>query len=386
MEIYLDNAATTRAFDSVNKLMLQALELDYGNPSSLHRKGLAAERLIKEAKEILAKSLKVDTKEIYFTSGGTESNNLALIGAAYGNKRAGNHIITTQIEHPSVHNPLIFLEEQGFRVTYLPVDANGKIIEDDLLAAIDKDTILVSLMYVNNEVGSVQNISNLSDKIKRKKSDILIHVDAIQAFGKYTIYPKREGIDLLSISGHKIHGPKGSGVLFIREKVKVNPIVFGGGQQKGMRSGTENVPAIAGLGQAVKEIYQGHQEKIDKLYTLKKVFIDGVKQLEGVTVNCVGEELKDSAPHITSVSFEGVRSEVLLHALEDKGVYVSSGSACASNHPQLSGTLKAIGLPKNLLDSTLRFSFSVFTKEEEIQYTLGVLRELVPLLKRYNRH
>ncbi|BCJ94945.1 cysteine desulfurase [Anaerocolumna cellulosilytica] len=386
MEIYLDNAATTRAFDSVNKLMLQALELDYGNPSSLHRKGLAAEKLIKEAKEILAKSLKVDTKEIYFTSGGTESNNLALIGAAYGNKRAGNHIITTRIEHPSVHNPLIFLEEQGFRVTYVPVDGNGKIIEDDLLAAIDKDTILVSLMYVNNEVGAVQNIRNLSGKIKGKKSDIIIHVDAIQAFGKYTIYPKREGIDLLSASGHKIHGPKGSGVLFIRDKVKVNPIVFGGGQQKGMRSGTENVPAIAGLGQAVKEIYLGHQERIDKLYTLKKVFIDGVKQLEGVTVNCVGDELKDSAPHITSVSFEGIRSEVLLHALEDKGIYVSSGSACASNHPQLSGTLKAIGLPKNLLDSTLRFSFSVFTKEEEIEYTLSVLRELVPLLKRYNRH
>lgn len=386
MEIYLDNAATTRAFDSVNKIVLQTLEQDYGNPSSLHRKGLAAERFIKEAKEIIAKCLKVDTKEIYFTSGGTESNNLALIGAAYGNKRAGNHIITTNIEHPSVHNPLFFLEEQGFRVTYVPVDKNGRILEADLLAAINKDTILVSLMYVNNEVGSVQNISGLSEKIKQKKPDILVHVDAIQAFGKYVIYPKREGIDLLSVSGHKIHGPKGSGILFIRDRVKVNPILFGGGQQKGMRSGTENVPAIAGLGQAVKEVFQEHQVKIERLYALKKTFIAGVEQLEGVTVNCIGEGVEESAPHIASVSFEGIRSEVLLHALEDKGIYVSSGSACASNHPQLSGTLKAIGLPKNLLDSTLRFSFSVFTKEEEIQYTLETLRELVPLLRKYSRH
>lgn len=386
MEVYLDNAATTRAFDSVKEVMLKTLEADYGNPSSMHKKGVEAEKYIKEAKEIIAKALKADVKEIYFTSGGTESNNMALIGAALGNKRSGNHIITTKIEHPSVHNPLIYLEENGFRVTYISVDSYGKIKEEELLEAVCEDTILVSIMYVNNETGSVQNIKELSKKIKAKNPVTLVHVDAIQAFGKYNIYPSREGIDLLSISGHKIHGPKGSGVLYVKDKIKIKPIIFGGGQQKGMRSGTENVPAIAGLGQAVKEIYTNHNEKIDRMYELKELFIEGLKKFDGVYVNCVCEDIRETAPHILSVSFEGIRSEVLLHALEDKNIYVSSGSACATNHPELSTTLQAIGLDKKLLDSTLRFSFSVNTTREDIMYTLQVLEELIPVLRKYSRH
>ena len=191
---------------------------------------------------------------------------------------------------------------------------------------------------------------------------------------------------MLSISGHKIHGPKGSGVLYVRDKVKIKPILFGGGQQKGMRSGTENVPAIAGIGQAVLNIYENHEQKREALYQLKRTLIEGIKQMEGVTVNCLGNTLTDTAPHIVSVSFEGIRSEILLHALEEKGIYVSSGSACASNHPDLSGTLKAIGLKENLLDSTLRFSFSVFTTMEEIEYTISMLNELVPVLRKYSRH
>ncbi len=382
----MDNAATTRAFDSVKNIMMETLGVDYGNPSSLHRKGVDAEKYIKDAKDIIAKSLKADPREIIFTSGGTESNNMAIIGAAYGNRRSGSHIITTGIEHPSVYNPMIFLEENGFRVSYIPVDKNGKIRMEELLAAVCEDTILVSVMYVNNEIGSVQNISDISKRVKEKNPKLLFHVDAIQAFGKYRIYPKREGIDLLSISGHKIHGPKGSGVLFIRDKVKVKPILFGGGQQKGMRSGTENVPAIAGIGQAVLEIYKDHEQKRASLYGLKRAFIEGIDCMEGITVNCQGDTREDTAPHIVSVSFDGIRSEVLLHALEDKEIYVSSGSACASNHPQLSGTLKAIGLREDLLASTLRFSFSVFTTLEEIQYTISMITELVPVLRRYSRH
>ncbi len=386
MEAYLDNAATTRAFDSVKDIMVETLSIDYGNPSSKHLKGVEAERYIRDAKDIISKRLKVEPKEIIFTSGGTESNNMALIGTALANKRRGNHIITTRIEHPSVHNPLIFLEENGFQVTYVPVNQYGNVILEELLNAIGEDTILVSIMYVNNEIGSVQKIHEISKAIKTKNPNVIFHVDAIQAFGKYNIYPKREGIDLLSVSGHKIHGPKGIGFLYVKDKVKIKPILFGGGQQKGMRSGTENVPAIAGLGQAVKEIYENHDEKIKNLYYIKKSFIEKVSQIEGTTINGVGDRLEDSAPHIVSVSFEGVKSEVLLHALEEKGVYVSSGSACSSNHPALSGTLKAIGVREDLLDSTLRFSFSVNTNMEEIQYAVNILKELVPVLRKFRRH
>ncbi len=385
MEVYLDNAATTRVFDSVKNIMTETLCMDYGNPSSMHKKGFAAEQYVKNAKDIISKALKAEPKEIIFTSGGTESNNMAVIGAAYGNKRMGNHIITTAIEHPSVHNPLLFLKDNGFRVSYIPVDNNGNVVMEELLDAVGEDTVLVSVMYVNNEIGSVQNISDISRRIKEKKPGLLFHVDAIQAFGKYRIYPKREGIDLLSISGHKIHGPKGSGVLFIRDKVKIKPILFGGGQQRGIRSGTENVPAIAGIGQAVHDIYENHEQKRDFLFRLKKSFIEGLNQMEGVTVNCVGNAPEETAPHIVSVSFDKIRSEVLLHALEEKGIYVSSGSACASNHPQVSGTLKAIGLRKDLLDSTIRFSFSFFTTMEEIEYTITILKELVPVLRKYSK-
>ncbi|MSS64413.1 cysteine desulfurase family protein [Velocimicrobium porci] len=387
MIAYLDNAATTRPFDSVKEIMMKTLEEDYGNPSSLHTKGVVAEQYVKEAKNIIASNLKVDAKEIVLTSGGTESNNMALIGGALANKRAGNHIITTKMEHASVHNPIIYLENNGFRVTYLNVDHNGHVKLDELLEAIDDDTILVSIMYVNNEIGAVQDIAEISKKIKEKKKDIIFHVDAIQAYGKYRIYPKKMGIDMLSVSGHKIHGPKGIGFLYIKDKIKVKPIIYGGEQQKGMRSGTENVPGIAGLGQAVKEIYTDHEEKIEKLYELKTYFINEVNKIEEVKVNGVdGISVKDTACHVVSVSFGGIRSEVLLHALAEKGVYVSAGSACSSNHPQLSGTLQAIGVAKDLLDSTLRFSFSVFTTREELDYALECLNEILPKLRKYRRH
>lgn len=387
MEAYLDNAATTRVFDSVKDTMIQAMCVDYGNPSSKHRKGMEAEQNLKEAVNIIAKNMKVEPKEIVFTSGGTESNNMALIGAALANQRAGKHIISTKFEHASVHNPLIFLEEHGFRVSYISVDEKGHVNMEELLNEICEDTILVSIMYVNNEVGAVQDIAEISKQIKAKKSDIIFHVDAIQAFGKYRIYPKRLGIDMMSISGHKIHGPKGSGILFIKDRVKVKPIIYGGEQQRGMRSGTENVPAYVGLGKAVEEIYKNHEEKIETLYHLKSHMIEGLKSIPDVTINGITDDMdvKETAPHIVSASFASIRSEVLLHALEDKGVYVSSGSACSSNHPGLSGTLVAVGVKKELLDSTIRFSFSVNTTKEEIDYALEVLKELLPKLRLFTR-
>ena len=381
MEAYFDNSATTRVFDCVKDAVVNAMTVDYGNAAARHMKGVEAERLIKEARAEIAKSLKVQEKEILFTSGGTESNNTALIGAAFANQRAGKHLITTGVEHASIYNTMEFLREQGFEITYLPVDSYGCISLEELAQAVREDTILVSVMYVNNEIGAVEPVEEISKVIKAKNPKPLFHVDAIQAYGKYVIRPKKQGIDLLSVSGHKIHGPKGVGFLYIDEKAKVRPILFGGGQQKGMRSGTENVPGCAGLGAAVREVYRDHEAKIEKLYQIRERLIAGLKELPGVTIN--GHEGRENAPQIVSASFEGVRSEVLLHALEDRGVYVSSGSACSVNHPGVSGTLKGIGVKKELLDSTIRFSFGLFNEPEEADYCLEVLRELLPVLRRY---
>lgn len=383
MVAYLDNSATTKVLDSVKDLMVETLVVDYGNPSSMHGKGIEAENYIKEAKNRLAKILKVEGKEIIFTSGGTEANNLALIGAAMANRRAGKHLITSCIEHPSVTNVMKYLEEEGFRITYLPVNSNGLVELEKLAEAICEDTILVSIMYVNNEIGTVEPIEAIAKVIKEKKPDVLFHVDAIQAFGKYRIYPKRMGVDLLSVSGHKIHGPKGSGFLYVRSGVKMHPIIFGGGQQKGMRSGTENVPAIAGLGKAAEEIYQDLEQKVERLYALKEHFVEEIGKMEGVRIH--GPVGRDGAPHIVSVGFLGIRSEVLLHALEEKGVYVSAGSACSSNKIAESAVLKGIGVGKEYMDSTIRFSFSFFTAEEEVAYCLSVLREVLLVLRRYTR-
>lgn len=382
-EVYLDNSATTRCSERAKDLMVKVLMEDYGNPSSLHMKGVEAENYIKEAKKKIAKTLKVDEKEILFTSGGTESNNTALIGAALANKRAGNHIITTSIEHASVSAVTGYLEELGFRVTYLKVDADGIISLDELREAVCEDTILVSMMMVNNEIGAVEPIEEAIKVIKEKNPNTLVHVDAIQAYGKYRIFPKKLGIDMLSVSGHKIHAPKGTGFLFIKDKTKVKPLIYGGGQQKGMRSGTENVPGVAALGEAAEEIYENFEEKIDHLYQIKQRFEEGVLKIEGVSVN--GKTGRDSAPQIVSVSIDGVRSEVMLHTLEDRKIYVSAGSACSSNKPSVSHTLTNIGLKGSLLDSTIRFSFSVHTTEEEIDYALEVMNEVVPKLRRYTR-
>ncbi|MBQ8598109.1 MAG: cysteine desulfurase [Lachnospiraceae bacterium] len=383
MEVYLDNSATTRSFDEVAALMNRIMCEDYGNPSSLHRKGVQAENHVRYAKSVIANNLKVNEKEIFFTSGGTESDNLAIIGSARANCRSGRHLITTQIEHPAVLQTMKYLESEDFSVTYLPVDEKGCIRLEDLERAITGETILVSIMHTNNEIGSLQPIAEAGALIKRMNPRILFHVDAVQGYGKFKIHPKKLKIDLMSVSGHKIHGPKGVGFLYVDEKVKIKPIQFGGGQQSGIRSGTENVPGIAGMAKAVELIYGNLDQEVEKLYQLKKAFVAGLQKLEGITVNGCSDE--GGAPHIVSVSVSGVRSEVLLHALEDKGIYVSAGSACSAKKPQPSATLQAIGVKKDLLESTIRFSFSVFTTMEEIQYTLQAMYDIIPLLRKYTR-
>lgn len=379
MEVYFDNAATTKIIPEVREIILETMDVEYGNPSSMHLKGVEAEKYIRYAKDVISRQLKCEPKEITFTSGGTESNNLALIGIALANKRAGNHIITTGIEHASVYNPILYLQELGFRITFLKVDSSGKVDLEDLRNALCEDTILVSTMAVNNEIGAIEPIEEIAKIIKEYNKNIIYHVDAVQAFGKMTIYPKRIGVDAMSISGHKIHGPKGSGALFVKEGVKIKPILYGGGQEKGLRSGTENTAAIAGIGKAAEVMYGRLQENCQKMELVKKTLLEGAMGLDDV-YNHSGE-----APHIASLSFKGVRSEVLLHALEDKGIYVSAGSACSSNHPAVSGVLKAIGLEKELLESTLRFSFSEYNTVEEAEYVVKVLGELLPLLRRFTR-
>lgn len=379
MEAYFDNAATTAVYPEVRDLMVKLMIEDYGNPSSLHMKGVDAEKYIKNAASQIAKEIKCQEKELVFTSGGTESNNLAIIGGAMAKRRAGKHIITTNIEHASVSATMDFLSKEGYDITYIGVDSTGHVKLDELKCALREDTILVSVMYVNNEIGTIQPIADIAAIIKSYNDKILFHVDAVQAFGKLRFSVKKLGVDMLSMSGHKIHGPKGSGALYIKDKTLVRPIIYGGGQQKEMRSGTENVPAIAGMGLATELIYKEHEKKIEYINMLKDRFISGVTKYEDVFDNS-GE-----APHIASISFVGIRSEVMLHALEDKGIFVSAGSACSSNKPHISNVLKAIDMPDDRLESTLRFSFIETNTVEQVDYAIEVIGELLPFLRRYIR-
>ena len=383
MEAYFDNSATTVVTESVKNIVVKTMTEDFGNPSSMHMLGVNAEKYIKESQESIAKILKVDPKEIFFTSGGTESNNMAIVGTAKANKRSGNKIITTAVEHSSVASPMKYLEKLGFDVVYLPVDRYGVVSMDTLEKEMNDETILVSIMYVNNEVGAIQPISEIGQYIKRINPKVIYHVDAIQAFGKMEIRPPKDHIDLLTVSGHKIHGPKGSGFIYIKKNTKINPIISGGGQQMGIRSGTENVPGIAGIGQASRDCYDNLENNVMKMTALKDYLIEQLEQIDGVTVN--SKKGAGGAPHIVSASFRGVRSEVLLHALEDKGIYVSAGSACSSNKPTISATLKAMGVDKDLLESTVRFSFCEFNTIEEIDYAIEQIKTLLPMLRKYVR-
>ena len=378
--IYLDNAATTKTAPEVVEAMLPYFTEHFGNPSSVYSVGSSNKEVITKQRETIAKALGAKTEEIYFTAGGSESDNWALkaTAEAYGSK--GKHIITTKVEHASVYEPMYHLEEEGYEVTYLDVDSEGIVDLDQLEESIREDTILVSCMMVNNEIGAIEPIEEIAKIIKAKNPNTIFHVDAIQAYGKYRICPKKLGIDLLSVSGHKIHAPKGTGFLYIKEGTKISPIIFGGGQQKGMRSGTENVPGIVGLAVACEKMIGKNYENAEKIREVKEYFQERIKEIEDIKDN------SGKAPHVASISFKKLRSEVLLHALEDREIYVSSGSACSSNKKQaVSGTLNAIALSDEFKDGTLRFSFSIENTKEEVDETIKALKELVPMLRRFVR-
>lgn len=400
-EVYLDNAATTRCDRDIAEKMMEIMTEDYGNPSSAHRKGIDAEKYIREAGDRIAKTLHCTRGEILFTSGGTESDNLALIGAAYAGKRHGTRIITSYFEHPAVLHTLQRLSGEGFDIVYLPVDKSGVIETEALQNALTEETILVSIMAVNNEIGTAQPLETIGNLIREKAPKSLFHTDAVQGYGKVPIDVRKAGIDLLSVSAHKIHGPKGVGFLYIRDGVRLIPQITGGGQQKDLRSGTENVPGIAGLGMAAQKAFDHFVSNHEKMEELRDYFCKQVlNELEDVQINGIYDLQKNRnvnnepddehqvnrlicAPHIISLSVRGVRAEVLLHALEEKSIFVSSGSACSTNHPAVSKTLYAIGLDQDLLDSTIRFSLSHYTTKEELEYTVEALMELVPALRRF---
>ncbi len=385
MRAYLDNSATTRAYDEVAQLVARIMTEEYGNASSVHHMGTVSGNRLFSARETIADTLKVDPAEIVFTSGGTESDNTAIIGAARANAWRGKHIITTSIEHPAVLESCQELVKEGFEVTYLPVDETGVVRLDDLKNAIREDTILVSMMFVNNEIGAVEPIAEAGKLIKSINEQIVFHVDAVQAYGKFRIRPKSMNIDLLAVSAHKIHGPKGVGFLYIKKGTKIVPICYGGGQQKGMRSGTENVPGIAGMALAAQMCYDDFDKKISALYELKKYLMESLtERISDIRLN--GPECEMGAPHIVSVSIKGLAAETILNMLSSKEIYVSAGSACTSNNPHVSDTLKAIGLDKSLLESTIRISMSTQTTKEEIDYLLDVLSSQVETMRKFYRH
>ncbi len=382
MECYLDNSATTRVLPEVVKLMDEIYLRDYGNPSSLHKKGFEAEKYITEARDVFTDILKCSRKEVFFTSGGTESNNTAILGTALARGKRGHHMITTAIEHAAVSSPMDFLEKQGWEIDRLSVDHEGRISLDELREKLRPDTVLVSIMHVNNEIGTIQPVEEAGKIIKEIAPDCLFHVDDIQGFGKIPLVPKKCGIDFLSASSHKLHGPKGVGLLYMSEKAHTLPIIYGGGQQNGMRSGTENVPGVAGFGLAAKLMYSNLKEHEAHMKELREYFISEIGKISDITINGCPEH---AASHIVSLTVKDVRAEVLLHALEAKDIYVSAGSACSSNQPHISKTLKSIEVPAYALDSTVRISFSPYTTKEEIDYTLKELGEIIPALRRFTR-
>lgn len=376
MEVYLDNSATTKPRDEVIHSMIHMLKENYGNPSSLHRKGLIAEKEVRKVREIISDFLNARTDEIFFTSGGTESNNIAIQGIIEKYSKRGNHIITTKIEHSSVLNIFKKYEKKGFNITYLDVDRNGLIDLNELKNCLNLETILVAIMMVNNEIGTIQPIQEIKKIVKEKNKNIKIHVDAVQAFGKIDLDIKALGIDTLSFSGHKIHGPKGIGGLFVKKDVILESIIYGGNQERGIRSGTENVPGIVGLGKAVEILSQDISIEREKILQVKNYFINKLNEkLSKIKINSFVDER--CAPHIVNISFIGVRGEVLLHYLEEQEIYISTGSACSSRSKGKSYVLQAIGLSNKEIDGTVRFSFSYENSISQIDYAIDKLIDSV---------
>ncbi|MCR4907863.1 MAG: cysteine desulfurase [Lachnospiraceae bacterium] len=384
MEYYLDNAATTRVFPEVAEHMKNIMLEDYGNPGSLHNIGFKAEKHLRSATEVFSRLLKCDKTEICFTSGGTESNNTAILGSVLSRRNRGNHLITTAVEHPAVANVMTFLEGEGFSVTRLKTDTAGRINLDELNEALTNETILVSIMHVNNEIGTIEPVEEAGRLIRKKVPECLFHVDDVQGFGKLPLLPGEACIDFLSVSAHKLHGPRGVGLLYVSKRAHPKPILHGGGQMGGLRSGTENVPGIAGFAEAAERVFAEREAQAERLRSLRIRLLEGLSDLEEVFVNGSSEP-EDSAPGILSLSIKDIRAEVLLHALEEKGIFVSSGSACSSHHKGPSATLRAIGVPDWALESTIRISLASDTPAEAVSAVTEALHELIPLLRRYRR-
>lgn len=381
MEVYFDNSATTKPSKKVKDMVVKALDEYYGNPSSLHHKGVEVEKLMKVARRQVSKALGVNEQEIFFTSGGTEANNMAILGGVGANKRKGNTIITTKIEHPSVLNVYKHLESIGFRVLYLDVDFQGKLNMEQLSTYLNEDTVLISIMHVNNEIGVIQPIKEISTLIQKQKLDTVFHMDAVQSFGKIPLNPSGLGVDTVSISGHKIHGPKGIGALYKRKGLNLQPTVFGGNQEFGMRSGTENTPGILGLGVASDDINNNIENNINHLKNLKRSFVDLIKtEISDIKIN--GPVGEGTAPHIVNISFLGTRGEVLLHLLEQDSIFVSTGSACSSKKDTKSHVLKAIGLKDEEIEGAIRFSFSHYNNIQEVYYAVDKLKKHVKDLRK----
>ncbi|GKX66933.1 cysteine desulfurase family protein [Inconstantimicrobium mannanitabidum] len=379
MEVYFDNSATTKPYDEVVNEVATAMTEFYANPSSLHKLGMNCEKKLSEAREILASTINCSKDEIFFTSGGSESNNLFLKGLA----KEGNHIIVSRFEHPSILRTVEFMEKNGVEVTYLDIDENGQVSVEQIKEQIKKNTVLVSVMFVNNEIGSIQDLALIGKTIKECSNRAKFHVDAVQGYGKIEIDVKSQNIDLLSISAHKIHGPKGVGFCYIRKGINPNPLIHGGGQEKGVRSGTSNLPLVLGMVKATEITIDNMKDSYKKVTELKEYFIQRLEDIENIRIN---SPIRDNmSPYILNVSFRGLRSEVLLHMLEEMDIYVSTGSACSSKSGKGSHVLLALGLELKDVDSAIRFSFSPFNSKEEVDYVIDSLKKSLTFLRRVKK-
>ncbi len=380
MNVYFDNSATTKPYDEVIEAVSKGMKEYFGNPSSLHKIGMNCEKRLNEAREYFASTIKCNKEEIYFTSGGSEGNNLILKGLL----KPGHHFITTAFEHHSIISTCKQLEEKGVKVTYLDVDSEGRISLEDLEEAITKDTVLVSIMQVNNEIGVIQDIEAIGKLIKERSSRAKFHVDAVQGYGKLPIDVNKSNVDFLTVASHKIHGPKGVGFIYIKKGIILNSLISGGSQEKGIRAGTENLPGIIGFEKAAQITFEEMESRYDKVLELKKYFVERLNEIKDIRVN---GEIDGFSPYILNVSFLGVRAEVLLHLLEEQNIYVATGSACTSKSSAAHGSyvIKSLGLSNKEVESAIRFSFSYENTKEEVDYTIDVLKKSLMFLRRVKR-
>lgn len=383
-DIYLDNAATTPVLPEVVDKIVECLTVNFGNPSSLHRLGLEAQRKMKESRVEVANLMGTRPENIIFTSGGTESNNLAILGGARAKIRYGNHCITTEIEHSSILKSFNYLEEQGWDITYMPVDNYGNVNLEQLEKEIKKETVLISIAHVNNEIGSIQPISEIGLFLKNNYPDIIFHIDAVQSFGRIDVSPMEWGVDLMTISGHKIHAPKGIGALYIRKGINIIPLQWGGSQEMGIRNGTENIPGIIGLGRACQWLIETMAEDGSNIMRMKRKLAHGIiEAIPQAVIN--GPNVENGAPHILNVTIPGARGETLLHVLESHGVYVSTGSACSSKRTKISHVLEGIGSSIEVGQGAVRFSLSHLNNEDEISRIPDILKRSAEQVIRFTR-